>query len=104
MWTTAQEPSPTTWASPVFAPFRWRDPASPRSWVTGPVEVAPMPNIHCLAIVMRSALGGGATTTLRYDQTGKAMGCALLRMEGEAPEALVNEAQDRARRIEGREP
>ena len=27
------------------------------------------------------ALDGGATRTLRFDQTGKAMGTALLRME-----------------------
>jgi len=72
--------------------------------VLGPVEVVPMANIHCLAIVMRGALGGGATTTLRYDQTGKAMGCALLRMEIEAPESLVEEAQERTCAIEGRNP
>lgn len=50
-------------------------------WVQGEVEVYPMPNIHGFNVVCRQALGGGATRTLRYDQTGKAMATALLRME-----------------------
>jgi hypothetical protein len=51
------------------------------SWVQGEVEVYPMPNIQGFNVVCRQALGGGATRTLRYDQTGKAMATALLRME-----------------------
>lgn len=54
--------------------------------VKGPVEVYEMPNIHSLEIVLRRALGGGATRTLRFDQTGKAMCTALLRMEVELEE------------------
>ena len=49
--------------------------------VTGEVRLYPMPNLQCLQVVMYGALGGGATRTLRYDQTGKAMSTALLRME-----------------------
>jgi hypothetical protein len=49
--------------------------------VTGDVYLYPMPNLNCLQVVMYGALGGGATRTLRYDQTGKAMSTALLRME-----------------------
>lgn len=49
--------------------------------VRGPIEVYEMPNIEALQIVMRGALGGGATRTLRFDQTGKAMATALLRLE-----------------------
>lgn len=49
--------------------------------VTGQVHLYPMPNLNCLQVVMYGALGGGATRTLRYDQTGKAMSTALLRME-----------------------
>lgn len=49
--------------------------------VKGPVEIYEMPNIEALEIVLRNALDGGATRTLRFDQTGKAMGTALLRME-----------------------
>jgi hypothetical protein len=48
--------------------------------VKGDVEVYEMPNIHVLQIVMRRALEGGATRNLRFDQTGKAMGTALLRL------------------------
>jgi hypothetical protein len=39
-----------------------------------------MDNIEALVVVMRGALGGGATSTLRLDQTGKSLGHALLRL------------------------
>jgi hypothetical protein len=52
-----------------------------KEWVGGDVEIYDMPNINALEIVMHRALGGGATKTLRIDQTGKAMGNALLWME-----------------------
>ena len=55
-----------------------------KDWVKGNVEIYEMPNILSLEIVMHQALGGGATKTLRFDQTGKAMGNALLFMELEA--------------------
>ena len=49
--------------------------------VRGDVTVYPMPNINAFNVVCRQALGGGATRTLRLDQTGKAMATALLRLE-----------------------
>jgi len=49
--------------------------------VKGEIKIYEMPNIDALEIVMYGALGGGATRTLRLDQTGKSMGQALLRME-----------------------
>ena len=49
--------------------------------VKGSVKIYEMPNIHALEIVLHNALDGGATRTLRFDQTGKAMGTALLRLE-----------------------
>jgi hypothetical protein len=49
--------------------------------VKGDVKIYEMPNIDALEIVMYNALGGGASRTLRLDQTGKSMGQALLRME-----------------------
>lgn len=52
-----------------------------KDWVKGDVEIYEMPNVLSLEIVMHQALGGGATKTLRFDQTGKAMGNALLFME-----------------------
>jgi hypothetical protein len=49
-------------------------------WVKGDVEVYPMDNIDGVLVLMRRALGGGATRTLRLDQTGKAIGNAILRL------------------------
>ncbi len=49
-------------------------------WVKGTVEVYPMDNIEAVVVIMRGALGGVATRTLRLDQTGKAMGNGLLRL------------------------
>ncbi|OVZ59429.1 hypothetical protein CDO44_12540 [Pigmentiphaga sp. NML080357] len=49
-------------------------------WVRGDISCHPMANIHAVVVVMRGALGGGATRTLRLDQTGKSLGYALLRL------------------------
>lgn len=49
-------------------------------WVTGEVDCHPMDNIQAVVVVMHGALGGGATKTLRLDQTGKSLGHALLRL------------------------
>jgi hypothetical protein len=49
-------------------------------WVKGDVEIYPMENIEAVVVIMRGALGGGATRTLRLDQTGKSMGNGLLRL------------------------
>lgn len=49
-------------------------------WVKGAVNCYPMDNIQAVVVVMQQALGGGATRTLRLDQTGKALGHALLRL------------------------
>jgi len=59
----------------------------------GNVEIYPMPNINSLEIILRQALGGGATCTLRFDQTGKSMGQALLRLKVDADESLIQEAR-----------
>ena len=48
--------------------------------VQGEVEIFPMPNINAFNIVLHRGLQGGATRTLRWDQTGKSMGNALLRL------------------------
>ncbi len=67
--------------------------------IKGDVEIYPMPNIDSLEIVLRQALGGGATCTLRFDQTGKSMGQALLRLEVEVDEKLLKEAREAERNI-----
>lgn len=50
------------------------------AWARGPVEIYRMDNIEAVMVVMRRALGGGATRTLRLDQTGKALGNGILRL------------------------
>ena len=49
-------------------------------WVQGEVHCHPMDNIEAVVVVMHQALGGGATRTLRLDQTGESLGYALLRL------------------------
>ncbi len=51
-----------------------------KDMVKGNVEVYPEDNLESFQIVCRGGLDGGATRTLRYDSTGKSLGCALLRM------------------------
>jgi len=63
-----------------------------KGMVRGNVEIYPLPNIDSLEIVLRQSLGGGATCTLRFDQTGKSMGPVLLGMMIEADETLIDEA------------
>lgn len=65
-----------------------------KGMVKGDVEIYPMPNINSLLILLKQSLEGGATCTLRFDQTGKSMCCALLRMEVEVEDALLEEAKE----------
>lgn len=51
-----------------------------RGLVTGEVTVYTLPRISAFNIVLRGALGGGATTTLRFDETGKSLCSILSRM------------------------
>lgn len=60
-----------------------------KDWVKGDIVIYPMDNFCALEIVMFGALGGGATKTLRLDQTGKAMSVGLARMEIEVDEKDV---------------
>ncbi len=52
-----------------------------KGMVKGDVAFYPMDNIGAVQIVMRGALGGGATKTLRFDQTGKSMGVLIQSLE-----------------------
>jgi hypothetical protein len=54
--------------------------------VRGNVEIYPLPKVNALEIVLRNSLGGGATRTLIFDQTGKSMATALLRMRVPVPD------------------
>lgn len=49
--------------------------------VKGDVEVYHMDNLKAVKVVMRQALSGGATKSLRWDMTGKAMATSILRMQ-----------------------
>lgn len=49
-------------------------------WLKGRADVFRMDNIEAVVVVMHQALGGGATRTLRLDQTGKSLGNAILRL------------------------
>jgi hypothetical protein len=60
--------------------------------VKGGVEIYPVPKLDSLEIILRQALGGGATCTLRFDQTGKSMGPVLLGMEILVTEEMLAEA------------
>lgn len=51
------------------------------SRVLGEVERYELPNVHALNFVLRGALGGGGTVSLRLDAQGKTFGAAILRME-----------------------
>ncbi|MFI0370159.1 hypothetical protein ACH35V_20005 [Actinomadura sp. 1N219] len=48
--------------------------------VRGRVDVHRLDNLHALNVVLHRALAGGATRSTRFDQTGKAMCMALLRL------------------------
>ena len=55
-------------------------------WVKGRIEIYPMANIEAVVVLLRNALGGGATRTLRLDQTAKSLGNAILRLEISRPD------------------
>ena len=54
--------------------------------VKGPVERYELPNLGAINFVLRQALGGGGTVSLRVDAQGKTLGAALLRLEIELDE------------------
>jgi hypothetical protein len=59
------------------------------TWVTGPVTRFELPNLCALNFVLRGALDGGGTVSLRTDAQGKVLSAALLRMEIEVPDDVA---------------
>ncbi len=57
--------------------------------LTGGVERYELPNLRALNFVLRGALGGGGTVSLKTDAQGKTLSTALLRMEIEVPDGTV---------------
>ncbi len=55
----------------------------------GKVERFELPNLGALNFLLHEALGGGGTITLKHDAQGKTLSTALLRMEIDLPDDLV---------------
>ena len=56
----------------------------------GAVERYELPNLHALNFLLHNSLGGGGTVSLKTDPQGKTLSSALLRMEIEVDETLLN--------------
>jgi hypothetical protein len=48
--------------------------------VEGPVTRHELPNLHAVNFIMKGALDGGGTVSLRVDAQGKTFGAALLKL------------------------
>jgi len=55
----------------------------------GTVERFELPNLSALNFLLHQALGGGGTLSLKTDAQGKTYGAALLRMEVDLPDQLI---------------
>jgi hypothetical protein len=66
--------------------------------VHGPVERFEAPNVWAIKFVLHDALGGGGPRSLRSDNLGKTLGSALLRLEVELPDGIVEASARRGRR------
>jgi len=56
----------------------------------GKVERFELPNLNSLNFLLHESLGGGGTVSLKTDPQGKTLSSALLRMEIEVDENLIN--------------
>ena len=63
------------------------------TWVEGPVTRYELPNLCALNFVLRGALDGGGTVSLRTDAQGKVLSAALLRMEIEVPDDVASRTE-----------
>ena len=57
--------------------------------VQGEIIRYDVPTLQGFNLVMKHALGGGATHSLRLDSLGKSMGSAFLRMQIDVPEEEI---------------
>ncbi|HEX8363073.1 MAG TPA: hypothetical protein VF613_23315 [Longimicrobium sp.] len=60
--------------------------------VHGDVERFELPNLEALNFLLHNALGGGGTVSLKTDAQGKVLSTALLRMEIEVPDEVLQAA------------
>jgi len=58
--------------------------------VKGEVERFELPNISALNFLLHGALDGGGTVSLMTDAQGKTFSTALLRLEVDVPDDLIN--------------
>ena len=56
----------------------------------GEVDRYEVPNLHALNFILHDSLGGGGTESVKSDAQGKTHGQALLRMEIEVPDRLLD--------------
>ena len=59
-----------------------------RELCRGRVERYELENLHAFNFVLREALGGGGTLSLRADHQGKTLGQGLLMMELDVPDSV----------------
>jgi hypothetical protein len=57
----------------------------------GKVERFELPNLGALNFLLHEALGGGGTITLKHDAQGKTLSTALLRMEIDVPDDIIEQ-------------
>lgn len=70
--------------------------------VFGAVTRYEIPNVLAIKFLLDKALGGGAPSSLRIDNLGKAMGSAILRLEIDVPDELLRDPSLPARSPAGR--
>ncbi len=56
----------------------------------GPVERYEIPNLWAVNFVLNNTLGGGGTVSLKLDAQGKTVASAMLMMEIEVPDGLLD--------------
>lgn len=56
----------------------------------GKVERFELPNLYAMNFLLHNTLGGGGTVSLKNDAQGKTLSTAMLRMEIEIDEELLN--------------
>jgi hypothetical protein len=61
--------------------------------VEGPVERFELPNVGALNFLLHGALGGGGTMSLMTDAQGKVYSTALLRLELDVPDSVLEETR-----------
>ncbi len=68
----------------------------------GKVERYELPNLWALNFLLHNTLGGGGTVSLKQDAQGKTLAAALLRMEIDAPPALMKKQTTKKRVLKKR--